>query len=115
MRMFYDSLEGNCRDWVKGFPTNFIDSIISLWDIFLKTWIEKSKFVADHVLPIPLISDSNKQQYEDVIQEYAVVDLKFLTVKLVFMLHYMKNLMSLMSLLFRIHCSHMSFMKIMLF
>jgi hypothetical protein len=42
MRMFYDSLEGNCRIWVKSFPPKFIDSITSFWDLFLKTWAEKT-------------------------------------------------------------------------
>jgi hypothetical protein len=63
--MFYDSLEGNCKDWVKGLPTDFIDSIIRLWDIFLKTWTTKLEFVAGYILHVPFILNSSKQQSDD--------------------------------------------------
>jgi len=41
MRMFYDSLEGNFKNWVNSLAIDFIDSIISFWDLFLKTWTKK--------------------------------------------------------------------------
>jgi hypothetical protein len=41
IRLFYDSFQGKCRSWAKGFPTRSIRTITTFWVLFLETWMEE--------------------------------------------------------------------------
>ena len=43
IKLFFDSFEGKCRRWIKGFPIRSIKSFVDFWRIFLKTWMEKEE------------------------------------------------------------------------
>ena len=47
IRLFYDSLQGKCKSWVENLAVGSIRSLPGFWLIFLKTWMEKTKFRAD--------------------------------------------------------------------
>ena len=46
IRLFYDSLQGKCKIWVKDLSIGSIRSLTDFWIIFLNTWMEKTKFRA---------------------------------------------------------------------
>ncbi len=41
MRLFYDSFQGKCENWIECLFAKSIISITSFWVIFLETWMEK--------------------------------------------------------------------------
>jgi hypothetical protein len=47
LRLFHDSFQGKCKSWVEGFPAGSIRTITTFWIVFLETWMEGTKFVAD--------------------------------------------------------------------
>ena len=47
IRLFYDSLQGKCKQWVECLPAKSIKSFQDLWLMFLEEWIDRSELVAD--------------------------------------------------------------------
>ena len=45
--LFYDSLQGKCKQWVESFPVKSIKSFQDFWLMFLEEWIDRSEEVAN--------------------------------------------------------------------
>ena len=45
--LFYDSLQGKCKQWIESFPIKSVKSFQDLWLMFLEEWIDRSEVVAD--------------------------------------------------------------------
>ena len=66
IRVFHDSLEGGCKEWVNKFPPSSIYLFIRFFDVFLDVWTNKKRNhvdedAADH---LPQISS-----YEETIND----------------------------------------------
>lgn len=56
IRLFYDSLQGKCKQWIECFPVKSIKSIQDFWFMFLEEWIDRSELVANS----PSVADFKK-------------------------------------------------------
>ena len=45
--LFYDSLQGKCKQWIESFPIKSVKSFQDLWLMFLEEWIDRSEVVAN--------------------------------------------------------------------
>ena len=45
--LFYDSLQGKCKQWIESFPIKSIKSFQDLWLMFLEEWIDRSEVEAN--------------------------------------------------------------------
>ena len=45
--LFYDSLQGKCKQWIESFPIKSVKSFQDLWLMFLEEWIDRSEVVVN--------------------------------------------------------------------